>query len=94
MSFGCYHRLPRATQQSYKFTSPVYKTPKVGAPGRGQSRTLIAEKEVMAPCTYVGLALGAPPGGRIHFESLEFTDIDGPAPVDSLLPDQALCFGH
>ena len=27
MSFGCYHHLPRATRQSYKFTSLVYKTP-------------------------------------------------------------------
>ena len=27
MSFGCYHRLPGAARQSYKFTSPVYKTP-------------------------------------------------------------------
>ena len=27
MSIGCYHRLPRAAQQSYKFTSLVYKTP-------------------------------------------------------------------
>ena len=27
MFIGCYHRLPRAARQSYKFTSPVYKTP-------------------------------------------------------------------
>ena len=27
MSFGCFHRLPRAVWQSYKFTSLVYKTP-------------------------------------------------------------------
>ena len=47
----------------------------------------------MAPCTYVGLALGAAPGGRIRFESLEFADINGPAPVDGLLPGQALRFG-
>ena len=46
----------------------------------------------MAPCIYVGLALGMTLGGRIHFESLEFTDIDGPATVDGFLPDQALRF--
>jgi hypothetical protein len=91
MSFGFYHRLPRAVRQSYKFTSPVYKTPIVGAPGRGQPRTLVGEKEAMAPCTYIGLALGAAPGGRIRFESLEFADIDGLAPVNGLLPSQALC---
>jgi hypothetical protein len=47
----------------------------------------------MAPCTYIGLALGAAPGDRIHFRSLEFTDIDGLVPINSLLPNQALCFG-
>jgi hypothetical protein len=47
----------------------------------------------MAPCTYVGLALGTAPSGPIHFESLEFTDINGPAPEDGLLPGQALRFG-
>jgi hypothetical protein len=47
----------------------------------------------MAPCTYVRLALGMAPDGRICFRSLEFTDIDGPAPVNSLLLGQALCFG-
>ena len=47
----------------------------------------------MAHCTYVGLALGVPSGGRKCFESLEFTDIDGPAPVDGLFPGQALHFG-
>jgi hypothetical protein len=46
----------------------------------------------MAPCTYVGLALGVALGGRICFGSLEFSDIDGPAPINSLLPSQALCF--
>ena len=46
----------------------------------------------MAPYTYVGLALDVAHGGRIHFESLEFADIDRPAPVNSLLPGQALCF--
>jgi hypothetical protein len=44
----------------------------------------------MAPCTYVGFALGAAPDGYICFESLEFTDVDGPAPVNRLLPGQAL----
>jgi hypothetical protein len=44
----------------------------------------------MAPCTYVRLTLGAAPGSCIRFESLEFTDIDGPAPVDGLLPGQAI----
>ena len=47
----------------------------------------------MAPYTYVGLALGAAPGGRICFENLEFADINGPAPVDGLVPGQALRFG-
>jgi hypothetical protein len=47
----------------------------------------------MAPCTYVGLALGVTLGGRIRFGSLEFSDIDGPAPVNGLLPGQALRFG-
>ena len=46
----------------------------------------------MAPCTYIRLALGAAPGGRIRFGSLEFTNIDRPAPVDGLLPSQALSF--
>jgi hypothetical protein len=46
----------------------------------------------MAPCTYVGLALSAALGNRIHFKSLEFADIDGLAPVNGLLPGQALCF--
>ena len=30
MPFGCYHRLPRAAWQSYKFTSLVYETPTTG----------------------------------------------------------------
>ena len=47
----------------------------------------------MAPCTYIRLALGMAPGGRIRFGSLEFADVDGPAPVKGLLPGQALCFG-
>jgi hypothetical protein len=47
----------------------------------------------MAPCTYVGLALGTTPGGCIRFESHEFANIDGPTPVDSLIPGQALRFG-
>jgi hypothetical protein len=93
MSLGCYHRLLIAAQQSYKFTSLVYKTPIVGALGRGQSRTLIVKKEVMAPCTYVGLALSEAPSGHILFGSLKFVNIDGPAPVDSLIPGQALRFG-
>ena len=54
--------------------------------GRGQSCTLVVEKEVMASYTYIGLALGAAPSGCICFGSLEFTDINGPAPVNSLLP--------
>ena len=32
-------------------------------------------------------------GSRICFESLEFADIEGPAPVNGLLPGQALRFG-
>ena len=47
----------------------------------------------MAPCTYIGLALGVAPNGCITFGNLEFADIDWPAPVDSLLPGQALRFG-
>jgi hypothetical protein len=43
----------------------------------GQSHTVVVEKDVMAPCTHVGLALGAAPVGRIRFGSLEFTDIKG-----------------
>ena len=93
MSFGCYHYLPRASWQSYNFTSSVYKTPTVGAPGRGQSRTLVVEKEVMAPCTYVRLALAAVPSGCILFRSLEFADVNGSTFIDSLLPGQALHFG-
>ena len=47
----------------------------------------------MAPCTYVRLALGAAPSGRIRFGSLEFIDVNGPTPAFSLLPDQAFRFG-
>jgi hypothetical protein len=54
-------------------------------------RTLI-EKEVVAPYTYIRLALGAALGGCIHFGSLEFADINEPAPVHSLIPSQALRF--
>ena len=71
----------------------VYKTPTIGMLGRGQSCTLIVEKEVMAPCTYVRLSLGTAPGGRIRYESHKFTDVDRPTPIDSLLSIQALCFG-
>jgi hypothetical protein len=59
----------------------------------GDSRALlIIEKEAMAPYTHIGLTLGAAPGGYIRFESLEFADIDGPAPVNGLIPGQALRF--
>ena len=47
---------------------------------------------MMAPCTSIGLALGMAPGGCIRLGNLEFTYADGPAPVHSLLPSQALCF--
>jgi hypothetical protein len=47
----------------------------------------------MAPCTHIGLALSTAPSGHIRFGSLEFTDIDGPAPFDGLIPSQALRFG-
>ena len=47
----------------------------------------------MAPYTHIGLALGVAPSGRIRFQSLEFADIDGPAPVNGLIPGQALRFG-
>lgn len=46
----------------------------------------------MAPCTYVGLALGAVPGGRICFRSLEFINANGPMSVLNFIPDQALHF--
>ena len=44
----------------------------------------------MSPFTYVGLALGVALGGCVHFGSLKFADIDGPAPVNGLLHGQAL----
>jgi hypothetical protein len=47
----------------------------------------------MAPCTHIGLALGAAPGGRVRFGSLKFADIDGPTLINGLIPSQALCFG-
>ena len=47
----------------------------------------------MAPCIYVGLALGTTPDGRIRFENLEFADINKPAPIDGLVSGQALRFG-
>jgi hypothetical protein len=46
----------------------------------------------MAPYTYVELALGMAPGSRIRFRSLEFTNINGLAPINGLLPGQALRF--
>ena len=36
----------------------------------------------MAPCTYVRHTIGVALDSHTHFRSLEFTDIDGPAPVD------------
>ena len=60
----------------------------------GDSRSLsIIEKEAMAPYTHIELALAAAPSSRIRLESLEFTDIDGPAPINGLIPSQNLCFG-
>ena len=53
----------------------------------------IIEKEAMAPYTYAELALGVALSGCIHFRSLKFIDINGPAPIDGLLPGQALHFG-
>jgi hypothetical protein len=47
----------------------------------------------MAPCTYVRLALSAPPGSRIRFRSLEFIDADGLRATLSLLSGQALRSG-
>jgi hypothetical protein len=47
----------------------------------------------MAPCTYARLTLGVAHGGRNRFESLKFVDVNGPTPVLSLCPGQALCFG-
>ena len=80
MSFGCYHHLPRAVRQSYKFTSPVYKTSIIGMPGRGQSHTLVVEQEAMAPSTIGGLAGGMAHGSHIHRENYGFIDAKGPAP--------------
>ena len=44
----------------------------------------------MAPYTRIVLALGVAPGGRIRFRSLEFADINGPTPINGLIPGQAL----
>ena len=46
----------------------------------------------MAPSTYVRFALSVAPSGHIYFRSLEFIDINGLAPIDGLLPCQALRF--
>jgi hypothetical protein len=35
----------------------------------------------MAPYSYIGLALGMVPDGRILFGSLDFADIDGQHPL-------------
>jgi hypothetical protein len=48
----------------------------------------------MAHYTYVGHALGAAPGVRIRFGSLEFIDTDGPIPIYSFYPGQIICFGN
>jgi hypothetical protein len=47
----------------------------------------------MAPYTQIRLALSTAPDACTQFKSLEFTDIDGPAPVNGLTPDQPLRFG-
>jgi hypothetical protein len=80
MSFGCYHRLCRAIRQSYKFISLIYKTPIVGALGRGSRTLLIVEKEVMAPRTVGGLTRGMAHDGHICHENYEFISAGGPAP--------------
>ena len=60
----------------------------------GDNHTLlIIEKEAMAPCTYVRHTIGVALDSHTHFRSLEFTDIDGPAPINSLLAGQAMRFG-
>jgi hypothetical protein len=46
----------------------------------------------MAPYTNIRFALGAALDSRIRFWSLEFIDINRLAPVDGLLPSQALRF--
>jgi hypothetical protein len=48
----------------------------------------------MDPYTYVRLAFGIAPGDCIHFRSLEFANINRLAPIDGLLPGQALRFGE
>lgn len=47
----------------------------------------------MAPCTYVGLTLGAAPSDRIRFGSLEFNGIAELMPTFNFYPGQAFCFG-
>ena len=84
MSFRCYHRLPRAAWHSYKFTSPVYKTSIVGAPGRGQSCTLVVGKEAMAPRTIGGFARRMAHSGHICHENLGSIGIEGLALMSAL----------
>ena len=90
MSFGCYHRLPRAARQSYKFTSLVYKTPTVGALGRGQSCTLVVEKEAMAPHTVDGFACGTAHGVRIHHGNPKSANVDELVPTFVFSHNQVL----
>ena len=73
MSIQCYHRLPRAARQSYKFTSPVYKTPIVGAPSMERSRTFVLSR----------LAREMAHGGHIYHENYEFIGVKGPAPASA-----------
>jgi hypothetical protein len=77
----------------YKFTSLLTKHRQLACQVGGRSRTLLIEKEAMAPCTYVGLALGAAPISRIRCGSLKFIDANGPTLAFSLLPRQVLRFG-
>ena len=50
-------------------------------PARGQSCTLVVEKEAMAPRTVDGFVCGTAHGGRIHHGNPEFIDVEGSAPI-------------
>jgi hypothetical protein len=73
--------------------SLVYKTPTVGAPGRGSHALSIVEKEAMAPCTVGGLARKMAHDGHIFHENYEFIDAGGPAPTSTFSRSLNLRFG-
>jgi hypothetical protein len=61
----------------------VYKTPTVGAPGRGSRALSIVEKEAMAPRTVGGLARRMAHDSHICHENYEFISAGGPAPMST-----------